>query len=203
MQLDKVVEYHKALADPTRVKMLILLAGGEKSGQTLAQELSVTPATITHHASKLRQASLINERRDKNTIFFSLDSYMLNSNSTAAAELITRNIASGEGERGMPEAQANSKFRESTLRNFFTEDGRLKHLPSQLKKKLIVLEQLVSQLKKGQKYTEKEMNAFIQRFHPDYATIRREFIMHQFMYRTNEIYELNPKVMWANWEQLS
>ena len=203
MQLDKVVRYHKALADPTRVKMLILLAVGEKSGQTLAQELGVTPATVTHHAAKLRQASLVRERRDKNTIFLSLDSYMLRSNATAAAELITRNMTVGEGGSDMTEAQASSKFKEAALRNFYTEDGRLKHLPSQLKKKLVVLEHMVAQLEKGRKYTEKEMNAFIQRFHPDYATIRREFIMHQFMYRAEEIYELNPQAMWARWEQLS
>lgn len=70
MQLDKVVSYHKALADPTRIKMLILLAEGEMNGQLLAEKIGVTPATITHHAAKLREASLINERRDKNTIFF-------------------------------------------------------------------------------------------------------------------------------------
>lgn len=70
MQLDKVVSYHKALADPTRIKMLILLAEGELNGQLLAEKIGVTPATITHHAAKLREASLINERRDKNTIFF-------------------------------------------------------------------------------------------------------------------------------------
>jgi len=205
MQLEKVVEYHKALADPTRVKMLILLASGEMSGQTLARELNVTPATVTHHASKLRQASLIRERRDKNTIFFALDSYMLRSNSNAAAELIMRNLASTrEGnDMAMQDAQAISKFRESTLRSFYTSDGRLKHLPSQLKKKLVVLEHMVAKLEKGRKYSEKEINAFIQGFHPDFATIRREFIMHQFMYRKEEVYELNPQVMWVRWEQLS
>ena len=52
MQLDKVVSYHKALADPTRIKMLILLAEGELNGQVLAEKIGVTPATITHHAPK-------------------------------------------------------------------------------------------------------------------------------------------------------
>lgn len=69
MQLDKVVAYHKALADPTRLRMLILLAGGEMSGLELAERLYLTPATITHHAAKLREASLIHERREKNSIF--------------------------------------------------------------------------------------------------------------------------------------
>ncbi len=77
MQLDKVVAYHKALADPTRIRMLILLAEGELNGGELAERLSVTPATITHHAAKLREASLINERREKNTIYFRLNHYFI------------------------------------------------------------------------------------------------------------------------------
>lgn len=201
MQLDKIVLYHKALADPTRIKMLALLAEGERNGQILAEKLFVTPATITHHAAKLREASLINERRDKNTIYFSLNHYFIKSNSGAAFDFIYRNGSSSGGTLMLDE---NHKLmQQSVIKNFFTADGTLKHLPSQLKKKLIVLERLVSQLEKGRKYTEKELNEFISRFHEDFATIRREFIMHQFMYRENEIYEVNPEELWARWEALT
>ncbi|MFE5323859.1 metalloregulator ArsR/SmtB family transcription factor [Paenibacillus sp. NPDC056579] len=200
MQLDKIVLYHKALADPTRIKMLVLLAEGELNGQILAEKLFVTPATITHHAAKLREASLINERRDKNTIFFSLNHYFIKNNSTATSDFIYRKGTPG----GMDMLDEQHKLLEhSVIKNFFTADGALKHLPSQLKKKLIVLERLVSQLDKGRKYTEKELNEFISGFHEDYATIRREFIMHQFMYRENEVYEVNPEELWARWESLS
>ncbi|MEX1028849.1 MAG: metalloregulator ArsR/SmtB family transcription factor [Paenibacillaceae bacterium] len=197
MQLDKVVNYHKALADPTRIKILILLASGELNGQILAEKLCVSPATITHHATKLREASLIHERRDKNTIFFSINDYFLRSNSAAIVELIYKNAK----EAGTMDDK-NKRLKESVLKNFFTTDGKLKHLPAQFKKKLIVLEQLVSNLEKGRSYTEKEMNTFIKQYHDDFATIRREFIMHQFMYRDNEIYELNPQEMWERWETL-
>ncbi|WP_314585792.1 metalloregulator ArsR/SmtB family transcription factor [Paenibacillus terrigena] len=201
MQLDKVVQYHKALADPTRIKILILLADGELNGQVLAEKLSVTPATITHHASKLREASLINERRDKNTIYFSLNDYFIKNSASATEALIYRRTNT-KGETEMLDEQ-QLKARDAVIRNFFTEDGRLTHLPGQLKKKLMVLEHMISKLDKGKKYTEPEINAFIKTFHEDFATIRREFIMHQFMFRENEIYELNPAEMWARWENLS
>jgi hypothetical protein len=201
MQLDKVVQYHKALADPTRIKMLILLVGGELNGQQLAEKLFVTPATITHHATKLREASLINERRDKNTIYFSLNHYFLKSNSSAALNLILKNT-NGDGGLNMSDDK-NKRLKDSVLKNFFTAEGNLKHIPVQLKKKLIVLEHVVAKLEQGRKYNEKEINEFIKTFHNDYATIRREFIMHQFMYRENQIYELNPQEMWAKWEVLS
>jgi len=200
MQLDKVVRYHKALADATRIQILILLAEGELNGQVLAEKLSVTPATITHHAAKLREASLINERRDKNTIYFSLNHYFIKSNATAVEKLIYRERGSQGGGHEMEDS--SKKIKDAVMKNFFTSDGKLKHLPVQLKKKLIVLEQLVLRLDKGREYREKEINAFIQTFHPDFATIRREFIMHQFMFRENEVYVVNPQEMWANWEKL-
>lgn len=201
MQLDKIITYHKALADATRIRMLILLADGELNGQVLAEKLGVTPATITHHAAKLREASLINERRDKNTIYFALNEYFIRSNATATADLIFKN-KKGDTE-SMKDEDRNQNLKQSVIRNFITLDGKLKHIPAQLKKKLIVLEHLVEQLEKGRTYTEKELNAFIKNYHPDFATIRREFIMHQFMFRENEIYELNPVEMWAKWENLS
>ncbi|MDF2722014.1 MAG: transcriptional regulator, ArsR family [Paenibacillus sp.] len=200
MQLDKVVHYHKALADPTRIRMLLLLAEGELHGQMLADRLCVAPATITHHAAKLREAGLISERRDKNTIYFSLNHYLLKTGAAAAIDLIYKNTNRTDGE-AMAD-NPNDQLRESVLRNFFTADGRLKHVPAQLKKKLIVLEHLVSRLEAGRTYTEKEINAFIQTVHDDYATIRREFIMHQFMFRENEIYEMNPPELWTRWEKL-
>ncbi|AZK48253.1 metalloregulator ArsR/SmtB family transcription factor [Paenibacillus lentus] len=199
MQLDKVVTYHKALADPTRIRMLILLAEGERNGQELAKKLGVTPATITHHAAKLREASLINERRDKNTIFFSLNHYFLKNSADATVNLIQR---ASEGGTSMLDEQ-QQRMKESVIKNFFSAEGRLKSLPAQLKKKLIVLEYLVSRLEMGRKYTELEINAFIREYHEDFATIRREFIMHQFMFRENDIYELNPQEMWTKWESLS
>lgn len=201
MQLNKIVTYHKALADPTRIKMLALLADGELNGQILAEKLFVTPATITHHAAKLREAGLINERRDKNTIYFSLNHYFIKSNANATFDFIYRNETYSGGIDMLDDS--NKLMQQSVLKNFFTADGKLKHLPAQLKKKLIVLEHLVSRLEKGRKYTEKEINEFITRFHEDYATIRREFIMHQYMYRENEIYEVNPEEIWTRWETLS
>lgn len=97
----------------------------------------------------------------------------------------------------------SSRVQDTVIRNFFTTEGRLKSLPAQLKKKLIILDHMAAQLEKGRKYKEKELNEFIKLYHDDFATIRREFIMHQFMYRDNDVYELNPREMWARWKALS
>ena len=182
MQLDKVVSYHKALADPTRIKMLILLAEGEMNGQLLAEKIGVTPATITHHAAKLREASLINERRTR-TRSFSLNDYFIKNSATATENLIYQRVRPEGGPERLQEE--DQRTRDSVIKNFFTSDGKLKSIPAQLKKKLIVLTHMVSRLEKGRKYSEKEINEIIKGYHEDFATIRREFIMHHFMFRDN------------------
>ncbi|CAG7599689.1 hypothetical protein PAESOLCIP111_00331 [Paenibacillus solanacearum] len=96
----------------------------------------------------------------------------------------------------------NEKLQKSVLRHFFTEQGRLKNLPAQLKKKLIVLEHLTNQLEPKKAYSEQEMNEFIKFYHEDYATIRRELFIHRFVNRNNEIYEVNAPGEWRDWVSL-
>lgn len=201
MQLEKIVAYHKALADPTRIRLLALLSSGECSGLELAEKLGISPATVTFHAAKLRTASLIGERRDKNTIYFSLKEGWLRDGGEGSVRFILKPQSEGGVHSNMEQQQ--EQVRQAVLRNFMTAEGKLKHIPAQLKKKLIILEFLAGKLERGKSYTEKEINTFIRSFHEDFATIRREFIMHQYMFRDREVYELNPPELWAKWQTLS
>ncbi|MCQ4086417.1 DUF2087 domain-containing protein [Saccharibacillus sp. JS10] len=102
----------------------------------------------------------------------------------------------------MPQEQ-DHKQKDSIIRNFFDAEGCLKSIPSQLKKKLIILEHLVDQLDMDRVYEEKEINEFIRRYHADFATIRREFIVQGFMTRENEKYIRHPLSKARRWEELS
>ncbi|MEK3659869.1 metalloregulator ArsR/SmtB family transcription factor [Paenibacillus sp. FSL F4-0236] len=197
MQLEKIVNYHKALADPTRLRLLLLLSQGEMHGQALAEKLNLSQPTVTHHAAKLREAALIKERRDKNTVYFKLNPEFISSGAEASLQFIF-----SKGARNMEEKSPENSLKESVLRNFFSKDGRLRQIPAQYKKKLIALQFMVEKLEPGVVYSEKEINEFIKQFHEDFATIRREFIMHQFMYRENDKYELNPQEIWMRWEDV-
>ncbi|EJQ42303.1 hypothetical protein IEE_04135 [Bacillus cereus BAG5X1-1] len=74
--------------------------------------------------------------------------------------------------------ESQMKFRDTTIRNFFDKEDRLKSISGQKKKKLVLLEHLISKLNAENQYTEKEINAFIKQYHDDFCTIRREFIPH-------------------------
>ncbi|MFF3023148.1 metalloregulator ArsR/SmtB family transcription factor [Gottfriedia sp. NPDC057948] len=189
MQLSKIVDFHKALGDLTRVRIIALLQQGHLSGQEIASKLSLKPSTITHHMSKLREVGLIKERRDKNTIYFSLNTKILEMNAKAIFTV-------GTGGDSNMEMSVTDSERSSIINNFFTKEGKLKIYPAQRKKKLVVLEHMIKGLEFGRVYQEKEINEYLKEYHEDYATLRRELIMCQYMYRENNQYELNPVELW-------
>lgn len=191
MQLNRIVAFHKTMGDPTRIRIVNLLAKGPLHGQAIAGKLGLTPPTITHHLNKLKDINLVYQRRDKNTIYFYLNESVLQHQAKALVQLIEE-----KEELNLMTNEEAAKI----IKNFFAADGTLKSIPAQRKKKLIILEHLMNGFKIGEKYEEKVINEYIKKFHEDYATIRREFIINQYMYRENGIYEVNPKEMWAKIE---
>jgi hypothetical protein len=182
------------MGDPTRVRIVTLLAKGPLHGQAMAGKLGLTPPTITHHLKKLREASVVYERRDKNTIYFYLNESMIKQQAQVLTQLLDKR------EEELENMVKVSLERQKIIENFFSKDGKLKNIPAQRKKKLMVFEHMIQGLTVGKKYQEKEINEYIKQFHDDYATIRREFIINHYMFRENGIYELNPQEMWAEIE---
>jgi DNA-binding HxlR family transcriptional regulator len=201
MQMNRIVRFHKAMADVTRIRILSVLANGRLSGTEIAEKVGITTATVSHHMKKLREAHLVYERRDKNTIYFELDMKTLKQDSLAIVSMLDEYAKGGRAsmESNQTDRRANSS-RDRVVDNFFTKDGRLKNIPSQMKKKLIVLEKLMEGIESGRVYEEKEINQHILQFHEDYATIRREWIINRFMHRENGLYTRNPKEMWVTIE---
>ncbi len=66
-------EVFKALADPSRRKILQLLRGGEMSAGELAEHLDMTRPSVSHHFAVLKAADLIAARREGQNIIYSLN----------------------------------------------------------------------------------------------------------------------------------
>ncbi|WP_366249435.1 metalloregulator ArsR/SmtB family transcription factor [Terribacillus aidingensis] len=188
MQLDKLVRFHKAVGDATRMRIIAVLKKGPLHGQAIAHKLGLKPPTITHHMTKLREAGVVYERRDGNTIYFYLDESRLKKLATSILQL-------GQ-ESEHPSADIDAEEKLKLVKTFFSPDGRLTQLPAQEKKRVIVLAYMIQNLKRHQVYEEQELNVYIQQYYQDYATIRREWIMHHFLYREGNTYQLNPEEMW-------
>ena len=54
----------KALSSPHRLEILELLAQGERTGDSLANELGASVANVSQHLQALRQATLVESRKE-------------------------------------------------------------------------------------------------------------------------------------------
>jgi ArsR family transcriptional regulator len=66
-------ETFKALSDPVRRKILVMLKEGKMSAGEIAEQFDMTPATISYHLSQLKKAGLLFETKYKNYIYYEIN----------------------------------------------------------------------------------------------------------------------------------
>ena len=66
-------ETFRALADPTRRKILRMLNAGEMSAGDIASHFEISGPSMSHHFNVLKTADLIRTRRNGQQIFYSLN----------------------------------------------------------------------------------------------------------------------------------
>ena len=171
------LELLKLLADETRLDILNLLLKEDSYVEKIACELSLTPATICYHLKKLEAAGVVNCSRAQFYMIYSLNRDIFD---RPLYELIRKDE---------PVVDTEEKYRKEVVSRFF-KYGRLTQLPSQRKKREIVLGEIAKSFDAGRTYDEKEVNDIIHRFHEDHCTIRREMIACGIMAREKETYWL-------------
>ncbi len=66
-------ETFKALSDPVRREILVMLKKGKMSAGEIGQKFDMTGATISYHLSQLKKAELITESKYKNFIYYEIN----------------------------------------------------------------------------------------------------------------------------------
>ena len=66
-------ETFKALSDPARREILMLLKEKPLSAGEIASHFEMTGATISYHLNNLKKADLVTETREKNFIYYDLN----------------------------------------------------------------------------------------------------------------------------------
>lgn len=66
-------ETFKALSDPVRREILMLLKNGSMSAGEIGSHFEMTGATISYHLRILKKADLVFETKQKNFIFYELN----------------------------------------------------------------------------------------------------------------------------------
>lgn len=168
------LELLKLLADETRLEILNILLREDSYVEKIACELSLTPATICYHLKKMESAGVVNCSRSQFYIIYSLNREIFDK---PLFELIKDDKI----------VNTEEKYKKSVISNFFRY-GKLTQLPTQRKKREIVLSEILKLFEPDREYTEKEVNEIILRYHEDYCTIRREMISFGMMTRDHETY---------------
>jgi DNA-binding transcriptional ArsR family regulator len=175
-----LLRFFKALADETRLKMVALLASKSRSGEQLAELLSIKGATVSHHLSRLADAGLVTSTSEGHKKFYTLR--------LDAVRATAQQLQAKDAGLRVPEGADTDEYDRKVLKDFFHSDGSLRQLPMQRKKFLAVLKHIVKNIEPGREYTEKQINALLERRHPDTASLRRGMIEFRLMERKSGVY---------------
>lgn len=68
-----IADTFKVLSDPMRRDILLMLKEGRLNAGEIAEKLDITPAALSYHLRLLKQAELIIEYKEKNYVFYELN----------------------------------------------------------------------------------------------------------------------------------
>jgi len=174
-----LLEFFRALADEKRLQIVGLLARQDYSVEELSTILDLSSATVSHHLRKLQKAGLVQARAAQHYHIYSLQLQRLHEMSQ---KILTRDALQETAEE-----LDLAAYDRKVLRDFL--DGeRLRSIPSQWKKREVILRYLAEQFEWDRRYTEKEVNEILSRTHEDYAALRRYLVDSNRLAREREIY---------------
>lgn len=178
----EAVRLFKCLADKSRLQILKSLAIEDMYVERLSKRLNLTPSTISFHLKKLSETGAVRSYKSQ---YYTMYALCENIFGTRMIDIISE----ASDEAGLQEKR-EADYRQKVIDSFF-EYGKLKSIPSQRKKERIILEEISKAFKKGQSYSEREVNLIIADYHDDFCTIRRDMIAEKILERNDGIYRLH------------
>lgn len=181
-----ILQFFKALAHESRLRLVGLLADRERSVQELAALVDLKEPTVSHHLAMLREAGLVSLRQDGNTHWYTLELKTL----SQRAKLILM-------KEKLAELATAGASNDKAVLNYLSPDGRLKAFPATPKKRRPILAWLTRHFDEGRTYSEAEVNEIIERRHHDRETFRREMVGHKMLARKGGQYWRLPEAEWV------
>lgn len=173
---EALLSFFKALADGNRLRIVGLLAQQERGVGELAAALELRASTVSHHLARLAEAGLVSSRTEGHFHLYSLD--------VAALEANARRLLAGDEVRGLAGASPDvGAWDQKVVATFTDAEGRVRQFPMQRKKFEVILRHVARALERGVDYSERELNAVLQRYSDDTATLRRGMVDHGILAR--------------------
>src|SRR5512142_2394834 len=158
------VTFFKALADENRLKIVGLLAHQPHSVEEIAALLHISPATASHHLQRLLAADLVEAR--------ALQYYNVYALRPGTLRQMAEQLATLESIKETVQALDFDGYVDLVLKDYVVR-GRLKAIPTQVRKRQVILVRLAEEFENGKRYPERRVNEILKSFHADYATLRR------------------------------
>jgi hypothetical protein len=173
---DVLLDFFKTLVDPNRLRMAAILLDERLTLEEIAARLRLRPADVPRHLAQLEKLGALVREGDR----YRLDA--------KALEKLSRTVLAGR--RPAVAAHSNDAeadpFDREVVKNYSLPDGRLKEIPLQEKKLKAILNHVVVVFEPGVRYSEKEVNLALERFHPDFASLRRYLVDRQMIARERD-----------------
>jgi biotin operon repressor len=196
MTVPDLLPFFKALADATRLRLIGLLADDSHSVEQLAALLNLQASTISHHLSRLEKVGLVHAHADGYYSVYHLHAKQF--------ETIIRGLLEPEAIARFAQGVDREAYNNQVLGTFMREDGSLREIPAQRKKRDVIFAAILKSFQHGKRYSEAQVNEILAHFHPDTATLRRELVGLGWMGRENSIYwrtdeNAKPRDQSAGW----
>ncbi len=180
MGVEKRVKIFKALADASRLKIINALFEKPQYVEELAQRLDLASSTVSHHLKKLEEIGLVEKQKEQYYVMYYVQREFFHAT--------LQSIVCFQNPEKIVQEQRIRNYREKVMKTFFSS-RKVEKLPSQLKKRLIILEEIATSFTPEKVYTESEVNSIIRPFHDDYCRVRREMIDNGIMNRKSGMYQ--------------
>ncbi len=177
--LHRLSGLHKALGDENRLKMVGLLARRPRYGEELAELLELSPATVSHHLGRLREAGLVQARKEPPYIRYRLNAEVLEELSQDL-----QNAREWPATLNLPDEDHVSQ----RILNQLVDDGRLHELPAGRRKRAVVLRWLAHQFEVGRIYPEREVRRVLMGASPDFELLRELLLEEGWMRQQGGVY---------------
>lgn len=86
----------KALSDPVRRDILVMLKNGRLTAGEIAEKFELTNATVSYHLSQLKKADLLFETKVKNFVYYELNTSVFEEVMLWIAQFSERRDSNGE-----------------------------------------------------------------------------------------------------------
>jgi len=141
----------------------------------MAEMLHLRPSTVSHHLQYLNHVGLVSAKAEGYYSVYRLEQGTLDKMAQRIMERETLPSIAAEVDL--------DAYDRKVIANFTDANGRVKNLPAQRKKLEVILRYVMRDFKPEMRYSEKQVNEILARYHPDTATLRRELVVNKILMR--------------------